>query len=71
MNSKLAVDRQLNNIPDRHIRFREDQIKRIQVEYGYDRENAARIFEYQEFKGKQIIFNSAVGLFAASRVGPF
>ena len=47
MNSKLAVERQINNIPDRHLRFDEEQIKRIQVEYGYDRENAAKIYEYQ------------------------
>jgi hypothetical protein len=47
MNSKLSVERQLNNIPDQHLRFDEEQIKRIQVEFGYDRENAARIYEYQ------------------------
>jgi hypothetical protein len=47
MNSKLAVERQLNNIPDTHLRFDEDQIKRIQAEYGYDRANAAKIYEYQ------------------------
>lgn len=71
MNNKLAVERQLNNIPDRHIRFEEEQIKRIQAEYGYDRANAARIYEYQQFKGKQIVFNTAVSLFAANRVRPF
>jgi len=29
MNSKLHVERQLNNIPDKHLRFEEEQIKRI------------------------------------------
>jgi len=47
MNSKLAIEKELNKIPDRSSRFEEEQIKRIQVEYGYDRDNAAKIYEYQ------------------------
>ena len=47
MNSKLTAEKELNLIPDRHLRFDEEQIKRIQVEFGYDRENAAKIYEYQ------------------------
>lgn len=70
MNTKLKVERQLDNIPDSSLRRTEDAIKRIQLEYGYDRDNAARLYEYQVFQGKQIIFNSAVAAFAANRWGP-
>jgi len=49
MNTKLMIERDLNNIPDTQLRNREQQIKRIQMEFGYDRENAAKLCEYQEF----------------------
>lgn len=71
MNTKLAIDKELRNIPDGVVRFKESQIKMIQVEYGYDRNTAAKIYEYQQFKGNQVLFNTAVGLFAAYKVGPF
>ena len=71
MNSKLQVDKELRDIPDGLVRFREEQIMRIQHEYGYDRVTAAKVYEYQEFKGKQQIFAAAAGAFAAFKVGPF
>ena len=71
MNTKLQVDKELRNIPDDIVRSKEKRIKQIQYEYGYDRTNAAKIYEYQQFKGKQLVFNTAVGLFAAYKVGPF
>ena len=58
-------------MPDDLVRFREDQIKRIQHEYDYDRNTAAKVFEYQEFKSRQMLFNIAAGAFAAYKVGPF
>lgn len=52
MNTKLLIEKDLKVIPDINIRFREEQIKRLQIEYGYDRDNAAKLYEYQCYKGK-------------------
>lgn len=71
MNTKLKVDKELAHIPDQLVRFREDQVKRIEYEYGYDRNTAAKVYEYQEFKSRQMMFNAAAGAFAAYKVGPF
>jgi|TARA_B110001450_G_scaffold250470_1_gene269186 hypothetical protein len=71
MNTKLQVDKELRDVPDQLVRFREEQIKRIQHEYGYNRNTAAKVYEYEEFKGKQAMFNIAAGAFAAYKVGPF
>jgi|TARA_B110000285_G_C14970673_1_gene536383 hypothetical protein len=71
MNTKLKVDKELRNVPDELVRFREEQIKRMEYEYGYNRDTAAKVYEYQEFKGRQQLFNIAAGAFAAYKVGPF
>lgn len=51
MNTKLQAQRELDVIPSRYLRRREDQIKRIQLEYGYDRDNAERVMDYHALKG--------------------
>ena len=50
--------------------WREDQIKRIQMEFGYSYSDAAKVYELQQFKATQIAFNSSIGLFAAYKFGP-
>ena len=40
------------------------------MEYGYTPEDARKVFEIQEYKAGQLLFNSCVGLFAAWKVGP-
>lgn len=44
---------------------------KIQAEFGYDRENAEKILEYQLYKGHQYFFNTLVGAFAWNRLIPF
>jgi hypothetical protein len=51
MNTKLQAEREIGIIQNRHLRKREDHIKRIQLEYGYDRENAERVMDYHAIKG--------------------
>jgi len=70
-NTKLRADREIKNIPNHHFRFRENQIMKIQAEFGYDRENAEKILEYQLYKGHQYFFNTLVGAFAWNRLIPF
>lgn len=50
---------------------RERYIKEIQAEFGYDRANAEKMFEYQAMQGQQILLNSSIGLFAAYKAYPF
>ena len=50
--------------------MREDQIKRIQVEFGYSYDDAEKVLEIQNYKTTQTMFNSAIGLVAANRAGP-
>ena len=50
---------------------REYRIKQLQQEFGYDRDNAAKFLEYQTMQGQQVIFNLAVGSFAAYKANPF
>lgn len=43
----------------------------IQIDYGYDRANSEKIYDYHAMQGNQILFNTAVGAFAAYKAGPF
>jgi len=52
MNTKLKIDKTIRDIPEKTVRNREVEIKRIQAEYGYDRSNAAKIYEYEQLKGR-------------------
>ena len=57
-------------LPSRYLKRREDQIKRIQLEYGYDRDNAERVMDYQQLKGQQVFFNTVVGGYCAYKFQP-
>ena len=70
MDHKLQVERGLRNVPVSHTRFRERCIRKIQDEYGYDRDNAAKMHEYQELKGKQYTMNILIGGFCAWKCAP-
>ena len=45
--------------------MREEQIKKIQTEFGYSYDDAEKVLEIQNYKTAQVVFNSAVGAFAA------
>ena len=70
MDHKLQVERGLRNVPISHTRFRERCIRKIQDEYGYSRDNAAKMHEYQELKGKQYTMNILIGGICAWKCGP-
>ena len=42
----------------------------MEREFGYDRDNAAIIYEYQQYKGRQILFNTLVGGACAMKFAP-
>ena len=44
---------------------------RIENDYGYDRSNAEKVYEYQSIQGQQVLLNTAIGSFAAYKAGPF
>ena len=72
-NSKLRLEQEANKIPkcSWDLRMREKQINNIMMEYGYDRGNAEKVFEYQCHQGQQVLFNSAIGAAVAYKALPF
>ena len=86
MDTKLKHEKDLKAIPTfkhgygGHLRkyfkpdvtgFREEQIKRLQAEHGYGRNDAAKLYEYQQFLATKMFMQTLVGGFAAHRVRPF
>jgi hypothetical protein len=45
-------------------------VRKLQDEFGCDRENAAKMHDYQELKGKQYTLNLLVGGYCAWKMGP-
>ena len=67
---KLNHDRHLRNVSNRSHAHREDIIKRIQVSYGYDRENAEKVWEMMRVKNVERIFGATCGALACYRWMP-
>ncbi|CDW85583.1 UNKNOWN [Stylonychia lemnae] len=61
MNKLLEINRELRDIPDPQIRSREFFIKKIQVTYGYDRENAEKTYEYMKLQRAKLALGIACG----------
>ena len=53
------------------VGLRERKIRELQSQYGYDRANAVRLYEYHAMQGQQSGLSAALGAFAAYKVGPF
>ena len=70
MNTKLQIEKELKQIPDSNLRWRESSIRRIQQEYGYDRDNAERVYDYNAVKGQEAVFSTAFASFFAYKFGP-
>ena len=67
---KLDHDRHLRSISSPGDRARENVIKRIQVSYGYDRENAEKVFEMMRVKRVEKMFGFACGALACYKWMP-
>ena len=70
MEEKLAADRQSRDIGNPRIRARQWHIDRLQKSYGYDAENAEKVFEIMQVRQVEFMFGSALGAVAAYKVGP-
>jgi hypothetical protein len=70
MEQKLAEDRRLRNIGQPLDRMSESAIKRIQVSYGYDHENAEKVYEIMRVKQVEQMWGAACGAFAAYKWMP-
>ena len=67
---KLQHDRHLRNVSNPVHRTRENIIKRIQVSYGYDRENAEKVWEMMRVKNVERAFGAFCGGLACYRWMP-
>ena len=70
MDQKLEHDRQLRNIDTLRYQARENAIKRIQVSYGYDHENAEKVYEMMRVRQVEQFWGLGVGAFAAYKWMP-
>lgn len=70
MQRLLQVNRELRDIEDPKLRSREFYIKKIQTSYGYDRNNAEKVFEIMQVKSVEAMWGSACGAVAWYKAGP-
>ena len=70
MELKLRADRHQRVVADPRLRAREATIDRMCVSFGYDRENAEKIFEIMQVRQVEFLFGSVAGAFAAWKVLP-
>ena len=64
MEQKLAQDRGLRNISNPADRARESAISRIQASYGYDHENAEKVYEIMRVKQVEKMWGISCGALA-------
>jgi len=50
MDTKLRHEKEISWNPTRTGRYREEQVKQLQEEYGYSHDDASKVFEIQEYK---------------------
>jgi len=70
MEQKLSQERYLRNIDSPADRVRENAIKRISVSYGYDHENAEKVYEIMRVKQIEQMFGLTCGALAAYKWMP-
>ena len=70
MNNLFSINRELRDIADPKLRSRELTIKRIQASYGYDRENAEKVYEMMRVRNVEFGFGTACGAVAAYKWTP-
>ena len=60
----------MREIKDPRLRSKEFHIRRIQQSYGYDRENAEKLYELMEVKAVELLWGTACGTVAAVKAAP-
>ena len=65
MDQKLQYDREQRNIDNLWDATREHAIKRIQVSYGYDHENAEKVYEMIRVQQVEQLWGFSIGAIAA------
>ena len=70
MDQKLEHDRQQRSIDTLNWQAREDAVKRIQVSYGYDHENAEKVYEMMRVKQIEQLWGLSCGAIAAYKWMP-
>ena len=70
MDQKLEHDRNQRNIDTLYHQSRENAIKRIQVSYGYDAQNAERVYELMRVRQVEQLWGFTVGAIAAYKWMP-
>ena len=70
MEDKLKADRWSRELVAPRLQSRSRHIDQIQASFGYDRENAEKVYEIMQVRSIEFLFGSACGVFAAYKVGP-
>lgn len=70
MEQKLNQDRYLRRMSDPGHRARDKAITRIQASYGYDYENAEKVYEIMRIKQVEQLFGCSMGALAVYKVLP-
>jgi hypothetical protein len=70
MNTLLASKRELRETYDPYLRARENSIQKIMVSYGYDRENAEKVYEIGRVRAAESLFGATCGAIAVFKYAP-
>ena len=70
MEQKLQQERYLRNVDNPATRLRDKAIQRIQVSYGYDYQNAEKVYEMMRVKQVEQLFGLSMGGLAAYKFMP-
>lgn len=70
MNTLLDTQRTLRDMDNKEIRMRETHIQKIMYSFGYDRENAERVFELGKVRQVESMVGIAAGALAVYKTGP-
>lgn len=70
MNTLLSSNRELRSNFDPKLKAREATIHKIMVSYGYDRDNAIKVYEMQRVRNAETLFGAACGALAVYKFNP-
>lgn len=70
MQNLLNIKRDLRDVKEIQERTKEYNIKQIQAQYGYDRENAEKLYELLQVKRVEVMWGTAIGAAAAYKTFP-
>ena len=70
MEEKLRANRWQRIVADSSLRAREAHVDRIQASYGYNREDAEKVYEIMQLRSLETMFGFGLGAFAFYKTGP-